>query len=133
MQLRIPEERGLVKSVGLDLIEIARIKKNLDRFGDRFARKVLGSDEWSLYLKRRDKAQFLAGRFSAKEAVVKAFGVYLTERPALTEIQVVNDSTGQPQLRLSERVLAKLPDFRSHISITHDKHYAAAVAVFEEQ
>jgi len=132
LHLRDQRERNLVKSIGLDLTEIARIEKDLRRFGDRFSRKILGPTELTLYKNRRDGLQFLAGRFAAKEAVIKALGVYLADRPALPEIQIINDVSGQPQLQLSERVLKKMPDHRSLISITHDKHYAAAMAVFEE-
>lgn len=122
----------MVKSIGLDLTEIERIDRDLRKYGERFSRKILGPSELELFLKKRNKAQFLAGRFAAKEAVIKALGYYLTDRPPLTEIQIVNDATGQPQLQLSERILNKIPGHRSLISITHDKHYAAAVAVFEE-
>ena len=123
----------MINSIGLDLVEIARIDHNLRLYGERFAQKILGADEWGIFQKKRNRAQFLAGRFAAKEAVIKALGFYLKDRPGFGEIQIINDGTGQPQLQLSERVLRILPGFRSLISITHDNYYAAAVAIFEEE
>ena len=124
---------SLVNSIGLDLVEIARIEKDLKRYGDRFVGRILGAAELEIYSGRRDKTLFLAGRFAAKEAVIKALGYYLKDRPTLSEIQIVNDPTGQPQLELPEHVLGTLPAHRCLLSITHEKHYAAAMALFEEE
>jgi holo-[acyl-carrier protein] synthase len=122
----------LVKSVGLDLVEVARIQRDLDRYGERFARRILGEQERVIFAARRDRALFLAGRFAAKEAVIKALGYYLTSRPALGELQVIRKPGAQPQLLLSERVRQALPAHNCLISIAHEKNYAVAVAVFEE-
>jgi len=123
----------LVNSIGLDLVEIARIERDLKRYGERFASRILGTGELEIYAGRRDKTLFLAGRFAAKEAVIKALGFYLKKRPPLGDIQIINDSTGQPQLRLPEYVIRTLPGHRCLLSITHEKHYAAAMALFEEK
>ncbi|UCG62895.1 MAG: holo-ACP synthase [Candidatus Zixiibacteriota bacterium] len=123
----------MINSIGLDLVEIARIDHDLRLYGERFVGKILGKEEWKIFQRKRNRAQFLAGRFAAKEAVIKALGFYLKERPGFGEIQIINDETGQPQLQLSDRVQRILPDFRSLISITHDNYYAAAVAIFEEE
>ena len=123
----------MVNSIGLDLVEIARIEQDLKRYGERFASRILGAEELGVYSGRRDKTLFLAGRFAAKEAVIKALGHYLKKRPALSDIQIINDPSGQPQLKLPEHVLRTLPGHRCLLSITHEKHYAAAMALFEEE
>lgn len=123
----------MIQSIGLDLVETARIEKDLEKYGERFVARILGASELELYNQRRDKAIFLAGRFAAKEAVIKALGAFIAERPAYSQIQVINDSTGRPQLHLSDEVRQRLPGTRCHISITHEKSHAAAVAVFEEE
>ena len=123
----------MVNSIGLDLVEIARIEQDLKRCGERFATRILGTEEMEIYAGRRDKTLFLAGRFAAKEAVIKALGFYLKERPPFSDIQIINDPTGQPQLKLPEHVLRTLPGHRCLLSITHEKHYAAAMALFEEK
>ena len=122
----------MVNSIGLDLVEIARIEADLSRFGERFTGRILGTEELEMYSRRRDKTLFLAGRFAAKEAVIKALGYYLQDRPPLHEIQIINDPAGQPQLKLPEHILRNLPRHRCLLSITHEKHYAAAMALFEE-
>ena len=61
-------------AVGIDITEVARIRRLLERYGDRFIAHVLGDDERKLLAQRTDRAQFVAGRFAAKEAAVKALG-----------------------------------------------------------
>jgi len=123
----------LVQSIGLDLVEIARIERDLKLYGERFVSRILGDSELKTYYRRRDKAIFLAGRFAAKEAVIKALGAFIAERPAYSQIQIINDPSGQPQLHLPDEVRNHLAGRRCLISITHEKSYAAAVAVFEEK
>ena len=123
----------MIKSIGLDLVEIARIKADVERYGDRFVQRILGPQELEIYGRRQDKEMFLSGRFAAKEAVVKGLGHYLTDRPPLCDIQILNDSTGQPRLSLPADVQQKMPQVQCILSITHEKKYAAAVAVFTEE
>ena len=123
----------MVNSIGLDLVEVARINKDLDKYGRRFAERVLSGNELVLFDRRRDRAIFLAGRFAAKEAVIKGLGHYLDDRPAFCEIEIVNNASGQPTLRLPASIEEKIGSYRCLISITHDKNYAAAVAVFLEE
>ena len=85
-----------------------------------------------LFEKRQDKTLFLAGRFAAKEAVVKALGRYLSDRPPLHQLQIINDNSGQPRLELPDDIKAQLNSARCLLSITHERNYAAAVAIFEE-
>ena len=123
----------MAQSIGLDLVEIARIENDLQQYGERFASRILGDSELKTYHQRRDRAIFLAGRFAAKEAVIKALGAFITERPAYRQIQIINDPSGQPQLHLPDEIQRHLTGSRCLISITHEKSYAAAVAVFEEE
>ncbi|MDH3889671.1 MAG: holo-ACP synthase [candidate division Zixibacteria bacterium] len=122
----------MIASVGLDIVEIARIEKDVKRFGLRFVERILGEKELAMFEKRQDKTLFLAGRFAAKEAIVKALGRYLTDRPPLQHLQIINDDSGQPRLEMPSDVEANLEGARCHLSITHERNYAAAVAVFED-
>ena len=122
----------MIVSLGLDIVEIARIKKDLERFGERFINRILGEKERSQYQKRNDRTLFLAGRFAAKEAVVKALGYYLSERPPLHQLEIINDQSGRPELVFPDDVKAGLRGARCLLSITHERNYAAAVAIFEE-
>lgn len=123
----------MAKSIGLDLVEIARIERDIEHYGERFIGRLLGDEEKEIYARRRDKALFLAGRLAAKEAVIKALGQFLTDRPAWSEMQVVPGANGLPQLKLSDRVRQSLPPLNCLMSITHEKTYAAAVVIFEEE
>lgn len=122
----------MIASIGLDIVEIARIAKDVDRFGTRFVERILGRKELVLFEKRKDQTLFLAGRFAAKEAVVKALGRYLSDRPPLNQLQIINDDSGQPRLELPDDIEVALKGARCLLSITHERNYAAAVAIFED-
>lgn len=123
----------MLRSIGIDIVDVTRIERDLARFADRFVNRILGQREREQYDARTDKKQFLAGRLAGKEAVIKALGVYLQKRPALNQIQIVNDEAGQPHLFLADEVELSTGNARCMISITHEKKMAAAVAMFVEE
>jgi len=122
----------LVSSIGIDMVKTARVEKNLARFGNRLADKILGLDEKELLAKRIDKSSFLAGRFAAKEALIKALGKFLKKKPMWKELQVLNSISGQPIVKFSSRLLELLSDNNFLISITHEREYALAMVVVSE-
>jgi holo-[acyl-carrier protein] synthase len=123
----------LIRSIGLDIVEISRIRQDISRFGDRFVRRILGEKERSIYDRHQNKETFLAGRFAAKEAVIKGLNAFLQERPSLNVIQIVNDSTGAPKLTLPPDIQQRLGSAVCLLSLTHERNYAAAVAIFAEE
>lgn len=123
----------MVHAVGMDIVEVARMEADIDEYGDRFINRILSTAERERFDQRVDRAVFLAGRFAAKEALIKALGYSLSERPPYAELEILNDATGRPECRLPEYVLQKLGSVRCLISITHEKHYAAAVAIITEK
>ena len=122
----------MVASIGLDIVEVARIEKDVEQYGARFVNRILGDKEMALFEQRPNQTLFLAGRFAAKEAVVKALGRYLSDRPPLNQLQIINDNSGQPRLEMPDDIVAKLNGARCLLSITHERNYAAAVAIFED-
>ena len=122
----------MVTSVGIDIIETERIKNAVERFGDRFLNRILGLKERPVYEQRKDRYEFLAGRFAAKEAAVKALGKYLERRPSFSEIQIINDDSGQPRLLLPENISGLLAGVKTLVSISHSRQNAVAVVIFEE-
>ncbi len=120
-------------SIGIDLIDIARVRRILREHGERFLDHLLGDRERELIAARHDKEQFLAGRFAAKEAAIKALGKYLTKRPAFHALQVVPDTNGQPQLLWSDELAPKLSHLQSLVSISHERNYAIAVVILSEK
>ena len=110
----------MVVGVGIDIVEIARIKKALKR--ERFVRRILTERE-EVYCTTPMR---VAGRWAAKEAVIKAVGVELL----MKNIEILNNPLGQPQVRIND------PNYdgkrlKVFVSITHEKTHAAAVAVVE--
>ncbi|MDZ4723402.1 MAG: holo-ACP synthase [candidate division Zixibacteria bacterium] len=123
----------MISAIGLDIVDSERIVRLLDRFGNKFAKRILGPIEISYYSSRIDRQNYLAGRFAAKEAVIKGLGIYLKQRPAWRDIQILNDSTGRPVLQLTDALKKKLGRTQCHLSIAHEKKTAVAVAIFTEE
>ncbi|HAM82206.1 holo-ACP synthase [Ornithinibacillus bavariensis] len=116
----------MIKGIGIDIIEINRIRKSIEN--ERFLERVLTTNE-RMYLKRLQgearKAEFVAGRFAAKEAFAKAMGTGIGKL-SFQDIEVVNDERGKPMLSVS------LPDkMNIFVSISHSKEYAVAQVVLE--
>ena len=74
--------------IGCDIIEIERIKSSIDKFGDNFINKIMTCREIEIYNLKGKKAEFAAGRFAAKEAVAKSFGLGIGRGYAFTDIEV---------------------------------------------
>jgi len=123
----------MVESIGIDIAEVARFERLVSRYGDRLVRRILGRQELETYLHRHDRAAFLAGRFAAKEAVVKALGKFLITRPALSELEIINDPSGRPQVKLPDHVGAHLPRVDLQVSISHEKSFAIGLAICTEK
>lgn len=120
-------------AVGLDIVATERISRILERFGARFVNRILGPEERELFDKRVDRVEFLAGRFAAKEAAIKAFGSFVSVRPRFASIQVLPDSGGQPHLHLPEDIRKKLSGHTCLVSISHEKTVTAAVVIIVEE
>jgi holo-[acyl-carrier protein] synthase len=113
--------------LGIDIIQVARIKATLARFGRRFARRVLTEAE-DRYV--RDRPQNFAGRWAAKEAVSKVLGLGV-RGVGWTEIEIQRLPTGQPSVRLhgrAEQRAEQLGMERIAVSISHEAEYAVAIA-----
>jgi holo-[acyl-carrier protein] synthase len=123
----------MVESIGIDIAEVARFERLVRRYGDRLVRRILANREVETYLQRHDRVEFLAGRFAAKEAVVKALGRFLTTRPALSEFEIINDSSGRPRVKLPDHIGAHLRHVDIQVSISHEKSFAISLAICTEK
>ncbi|BBI61305.1 holo-[acyl-carrier-protein] synthase [Vreelandella sulfidaeris] len=106
----------------------------MQRHGPRFAQRILGPDEHALWLQKSQPTAFLAKRFAAKEAFVKALGLGLRQGMQWGEIQVINDALGKPYFLLSgeaERLLTVAGVTTSHITLSDEAEYAIAFVVLE--
>ncbi|PTX58891.1 holo-[acyl-carrier-protein] synthase [Melghirimyces profundicolus] len=124
----------MILGIGTDLTEIARIQKT----GlERLAGRILSREERSeLPEGGFRRAEWLAGRFAAKEAVAKAAGTGIGSVIGFREIMIRNDEKGKPHARIDPAALERLGWDESvmvHLSVTHTREYAAAFAVLERR
>ena len=128
-------QRGcsVADAIGIDIVEIGRIARAFSNYSNRFVRRILGPDEVLIFERRADGIQFLAGRFAAKEAVVKALSRYLSRRPPLASLQILNDDAGNPTLVLPAQLQERLAGIRCLVSISHSHSDAVAVAVLSDE
>ncbi len=113
--------------LGIDIIKVDRIQGTLDKFGRRFARRVLTTAE-DRYV--RDRPETFAGRWAAKEAVSKVLGLGV-RGIGWTEIEIERLPTGQPSVRLHGRAAQRAEQLgmgRIAVSISHESEYAVAIA-----
>lgn len=124
----------MIYGLGIDVIEPPRVARLLERFGERFARRVLTAREWSGYQKTSRPVLFLANRFAAKEAFSKAMGTGFRYPVTLQNISVVQDSLGKPGFEFSD-ALAALVNGRGivghHLTISDERSVACACVVLE--
>ena len=127
----------MIIGIGIDLVEINRLQHMMSgQAGDRFLERVLTPAERLLAGERQGRlAEFVAGRFAAKEAVVKAFGSGIGGVTGFQDIEVLPDERGRPICRLSNEAILRLgftsSNLRLHLSIAHTETTAAAYAVAE--
>lgn len=127
----------MIHGVGIDIIEIKRIENAIQRYGSRFLDRIFTAKEQAYCLRHRESARHFAGRFSAKEAVVKALGTGFRNGISWTDIEIVNDESGKPEASLSSTLRELLgkrflqPTIT--ISVSHCKEYATAIALCEKQ
>lgn len=126
----------MIYGVGNDMVEIERVHRMLQgSSGGKFTERILTSVERELPGIIRRPAEFLAGRFAAKEAVSKAFGCGIGRVLSFQDMSVMPGQMGRPEVFLSKEAWDRLemqPDqVRIHLSITHERKLAAAFAVIE--
>lgn len=117
-----------VQGIGNDIIEISRIRASILRHKQHFLDRVFTSREQEYCLRHKDAAPYFAGRFAAKEAVVKALGTGFRDGISLTDIEILNNSQGKPQVTLSASLALRFGFPNVLISISHCREYATAVA-----
>ncbi len=117
---------------GIDLVDFPRIENMLEKHGDRFLDRVFTSREQADAAETRNRVEKLAGRFAAKEAVLKLIGTGWRGEIAWTDIEVINNALGQPQVNISgevKRIAEELQIEQITISIAHTANFAIASAV----
>jgi holo-[acyl-carrier protein] synthase len=117
---------------GIDLVDFPRIEDMVKRHGGRFLDRVFTAAEQAYAEANRNGIEKLAGRFAAKEAVLKLLGTGWRGKIAWTDIEVVNTRTGQPEVHLTgqvKEIADNLGITQISVSITHTANFAIASAV----
>jgi holo-[acyl-carrier protein] synthase len=112
----------MISGIGTDIIEISRIKKSVERWGEDFLKHILTKEEIAHAKKYRQPWAHYAGRFAAKEAIFKAMG---DPKLSWQDISIINDKQGKPVCKYIKRGFKK----RILISISHSKNYATAICI----
>ena len=128
----------MIFGVGVDIVEIDRIAASYARFGERFARRILGARELERFRIRRSSSDkrglaFLSTRFAGKEAVAKALGLGMRSPMRWHAVEILNDASGRPlaSVHADLKQFLERHRLRLHVSLTDERNTAAAYAVAE--
>jgi len=124
----------MIFGIGTDIVRVGRIRDDLSRFGDRFAERILTASELLEFHQNVNKANFLARRFAAKEAAVKAMGTGFSNGVQLHDIEVTHDAQGKPMLAFHGRAREFMREKSvavAHISLADEQDHAVAFVTLE--
>jgi holo-[acyl-carrier protein] synthase len=124
----------MIFGIGTDIVEMSRMQKTWERFGEHFARRILMDEEMELFRQTKQPARFLAMRFAGKEATVKAMGTGFAHGVWMRDVGITSNEWGRPLIIWSERgrkVCDQLGIGSGHVSLTDDAGLVLAFAVVE--
>ncbi|SPQ01771.1 Holo-(acyl-carrier-protein) synthase [Candidatus Sulfobium mesophilum] len=123
----------MIYGIGVDIVEIDRIRDAVDRWGERFLRRVFTEHEIAYSYKKKEPYLPLSVRFAAKEAFIKAISAEI--HLAMNEIEVINREGGQPFIEVKGRLKTFFEERsirRVHLSMSHERKYGMACVVVEK-
>ena len=126
----------MIAGIGIDLVEIDRIERMIEKYGDAFLTKVFTPEEIAFCSARAKPAQHYAARFAAKEAALKALGTGVRRQSGFKDVMVERAEQEAPNLVLgrgAQRRADELGVKTMHVSLTHTERYAAAYVVAEAE
>jgi len=118
----------VIKGIGIDLIELERIQKSLEK-SDKFIDRILTEEEKDLYktlTAKHRQTEFVAGRFAAKEALGKAMGTGIGKDFSFQDISITRSSQGAPKMKVADC------RYKIWVSISHSQSHAIAQVVLED-
>lgn len=124
----------MIVGLGTDIVEVVRIKETYDRLGDKFASRILTSDEMLEFSSSQRKITFLAKRFCIKEAAAKALGTGIGRGVSWHHLWLEHNEQGAPKLLLKEGALERLQLLGGefvHVSVSDERDYATATVILE--
>ena len=123
----------MIYGVGIDAIEVERIRRQLDR-SDRFKTRIFTAHEIAYCEGKKNRAQNYAARFAAKEAFFKALGTGWSGGLAFNQVEVVNDARGKPEIRVygkAKKLIEETGVIHIRVSLTHLKDIASSIVTLE--
>ncbi|GMV81141.1 MAG: holo-[acyl-carrier-protein] synthase [Planctomycetota bacterium] len=124
----------MIVGLGLDIVELDRIRAIYQRHPERFPRRILTEAEAAYVLRHKDPTERLAGRWAAKEAALKALGTGLAAGIRWRDVEILPDARGKPCLHLHAKArdrAAELGATQGHVTITHGRDIAVAQVILE--
>jgi holo-[acyl-carrier protein] synthase len=122
----------MIFGIGVDVLEVKRIRETLERFGTHFVERLLMPEEQAQLARTQRQERFIAMRFAAKEAIVKAMGTGFSHGVWIRDVGVVQNAWGKPEVVYSERgerVRKGLGVGEGHVTLTDEAGLVVAVAV----
>lgn len=122
----------MIRGIGIDIVDNERFRLSIRRWGDRFLRRIFTEKEILLCRDKSDAGAAYAARFAVKEAILKAIGTGWTGSIRWRDMEILNETTGKPVVRVSGRVGELVDGARLFISMSHERGMSAGMAVIEE-
>ena len=122
----------MIYGVGTDIVKLSRVQRTYDRFGQRFVERLLMDEEVEQFDRNKWPVRFLAMRFAAKEATVKAMGTGFAHGVWIRDVGTINNAWGRPEIIWSDRGRARCGELGigdGHVSLTDDAGLIMAFAV----
>lgn len=122
----------MIRGLGVDIIEIARVQELVARYGERFLGKIFTEAEIRYCSSRHHAAQHFAARFAAKEALSKALATGWAGSFRWTDVETRNEPSGQPILSVRGPLQDALAGATLHVSLSHSASHVVAVVIIED-
>lgn len=119
-----------IQGLGNDIIEIERVRKGFEEHGQAFLDRLFTKKEQEYCSQQKDPIPRYAGRFAAKEALVKALGTGFGAEASWHDFEILPDSKGKPEVHLSDALKERFKTPELLLTISHCKSYASAVAIW---
>jgi len=124
----------MIVGIGVDVVDIRRLRRALERQGERFMRRIYTAGEQEYCRAHRDPAPYFAARFAAKEALFKALGTGWAQGVTWLDAEIRNNDQGAPWLALrgrTEEASRELSVQKIHLSLSHSEGAAVALVILE--
>jgi holo-[acyl-carrier protein] synthase len=122
----------MIRGIGVDILEIERIQRSIEGYGDRFLRKVFTAREIAYCRGKNNIYQHFAARFASKEAMSKALATGWQGEFRWQDVEVINDASGQPHITLHGNLRKNLSASSILVTLSHSESHVVAVVLIEE-